>query len=160
MALDGPWNLPRYKELLKNLNWAFAPLPAGPYKSATVVGGEYLAIFKQSAHPEEAWKFIKWMIQPQIQAFWSIKSGYLPIRHAVLKVPEFQNYLDENPNFRVFVEQMEVGQAQRPIDYGGLEISRHLAEAIEEATTGNADVKKSLDESAIKSNKILLSSKK
>jgi hypothetical protein len=55
---------------------------------------------------------------------------------------------------------MEVGQAQRPIDYGGLEISRHLAEAIENATTGNADVKKSLDESAIKSNKILTSSKK
>lgn len=160
MALDGPWNLPRYKDLLKNIDWAFAPLPAGPFKSATVVGGEYLAIFKQSAHPDEAWKFIKWMIQSEIQAFWSIKSGYLPIRHAVLKVPEFQKYLNENPNFNVFVEQMEVGQAQRPIDNGGLEISRHLAEAIENATTGNADAKKSLDESATKSNKILTSSKK
>jgi multiple sugar transport system substrate-binding protein len=160
MAMDGPWNLPRYKDLLKNIDWAFAPLPAGPFKSATVVGGEYLAIFKQSDYPNEAWKFIKWMIQPEIQAFWSIKSGYLPIRHAVLNVPEFQKYLDENPNFKVFVEQMEVGQAQRPIDYGGLEISRHLAEAIENATTGNADVKKSLEASAEKSNMLLKSSKK
>lgn len=160
MAMDGPWNLPRYKDLLKNIDWAFAPLPAGPHKSATVVGGEYLAIFKQSAHPQEAWKFLKWMIQPEVQAFWSIKSGYLPIRHAVLDVPEFKAYLEQNPNFKVFVEQMEVGQAQRPIDYGGLEISRHLAEAIEHATTGNSDVRKSLTESAVKSNKILLSSKK
>ena len=160
MAMDGPWNLPRYKDLLKNINWAFAPLPSGPEKSATVVGGEYLAIFKQSAHPNEAWKFIKWMIQPEVQAFWSIKSGYLPIRHAVMNVPDFQKYLTENPNFKVFVEQMEVGQAQRPIDYGGLEITRHLAEAIEHATTGNADVKKSLNDSATKSNNVLMSSKK
>jgi multiple sugar transport system substrate-binding protein len=58
MAMDGPWNLPRYKDLLKNIDWAFAPLPAGPFKSATVVGGEYLAIFKQSDYPNEAWKFI------------------------------------------------------------------------------------------------------
>lgn len=160
MAMDGPWNLPRYKDLLKNINWSFAPLPTGPVKSATVVGGEYLAIFKQSKHPKEAWKFLKWIIQPEVQAFWSIKSGYLPIRHAVLNVPEFRQYLDENPNFKVFVEQMEVGQAQRPIDYGGLEISRHLAEAIERATTGNVDARKSLNESAVKSNKILQSNKK
>lgn len=160
MAMDGPWNLPRYNNLLKNIDWAFAPLPTGPNKNATVVGGEYLAIFKQSAHPKEAWKFIKWIIQPEIQAFWSMKSGYLPIRHAVLNVPEFQKYLEKNQNFKVFVEQMEVGQAQRPIDYGGLEISRHLAEAIENATNGNSDPRKSLMESAVKSNRILLSSKK
>lgn len=159
MAMDGPWNLPRYKDLLKNLNWAFAPLPSGPYKSATVVGGEYLAIFKQSKNPDSAWKFIKWMISPEVQAFWSIKSGYLPIRHAVSDVPEFQEYLKVNPNFKVFVDQMEVGQAQRPIDYGGLEISRNLAEALERATLGKIDVKKALDESANKSNKILKDAK-
>ncbi len=48
-----------YEELLKDIDWAFAPLPAGPAKKATVVGGEYLAIFKQSKFPKEAWKFIK-----------------------------------------------------------------------------------------------------
>ena len=155
MSMDGPWNLPRYKDLLKNLDWAFAPLPTGPVKQATVVGGEYLAIFKQSKHPDEAWQFLKWIIQPEIQAFWAMKSGYLPIRHAVLKVPEFQKYLVDNPNFKVFVEQMEVGQAQRPIDYGGLEITRHIAQAIENATIGNQDVREALREAAEKSNRLL-----
>src|SRR5690606_19360062 len=51
MTMDGPWNLPRYESLLKSLDWAFAPLPAGPEKNVTVVGGEYLSIFKQSKHP-------------------------------------------------------------------------------------------------------------
>lgn len=160
MSMDGPWNLPRYKDLLKNLNWAFAPLPEGPVTKATVVGGEYLAIFKQSKHPQQAWQFIKWLIQPETQAFWAMKSGYLPIRHAVLKVDKFQKYLEENPNFKVFVDQMEVGHVQKPIDYGGLEITRHIAQAIENATIGNRDVKTSLKEAADKSNKLLESFKK
>ncbi|HSR17592.1 MAG TPA: ABC transporter substrate-binding protein, partial [Ignavibacteriaceae bacterium] len=159
MAMDGPWNLPRYNDLLKHLNWGFVPLPAGPNSSATVVGGEYLAIFKQSKNPDAAWKFLKWMIRPEVQAFWSMKSGYLPIRHAVSNVPEFKKYLEEHKNFKVFVDQMEVGRVQKSIDYGGLEVSRNLAEAIERVTVGNMDVKKALDESAEKSNRLLKEAK-
>jgi multiple sugar transport system substrate-binding protein len=117
--MDGPWNLPRYNDLLKHLNWGFAPLPAGPNSSATVVGGEYLAIFKQSKNPDAAWKFLKWMIRPEVQAFWSMKSGYLPIRHAVSNVPEFKKYLDEHKNFKVFVDQMEVGRTKTMTTAGG-----------------------------------------
>lgn len=160
MAMDGPWNLPRYKDLLKNIDWAMAPLPQGPAKKATIVGGEYLAIFKQSKHPDAAWEFIKWMIQPETQAMWAMKSGYLPIRHAALNVPEFKAYLDKNPNFKVFVEQMEYGQAQRQLDYGGLEVSRNIAEAIEKATIGRMDAAQSLKESARKSNEVIARERK
>lgn len=155
MAMDGPWNLPRYKDLLKNVDWGFAPLPGGPNKRATVVGGEYLAIFKQSHHPKESWEFLKWIIKPENQAFWAMESGYLPVREDVVKVPEFKEYLEANPNFKVFVEQMAVGQANRPIDYGALQVVNHIAEAIEKATVGRMDVKKSLDESAKKSNQVI-----
>jgi ABC-type glycerol-3-phosphate transport system substrate-binding protein len=157
MAIDGPWNLPRYNKLLQNLEWGFAPLPAGPEKRATIVGGEYLTVFKQSKHPDEAWKFIKWIIQPENQAFWAMKSGYLPICHSVLDIPEFQEYLREHPNFKVFVDGMEYGEASRPIDFHGLKITRHIAEAIERATVGNIDPKTSLNESAMKSNELLKS---
>lgn len=160
MAMDGPWNLPRYNQILKGLDWAFAPLPKGPSKQATIVGGEYLAIFKQSAHPKEAWTFVKWMIKPETQAFWAMKSGYLPIRHKALSVPEFQNYLKDNPNFKVFVDQMDYGMAQKPIDYGGLQIQRHIAEAIEKSTVGNQDVKQALEQAAAKSNSLLRNVKK
>jgi len=159
MALDGPWNLPRYSELLKNIDWAFAPLPAGPERKATVVGGEYLAIFKQTKHSDAAWKFVKWMIQPEVQAFWAMKSGYLPIRHAVWEIPEFKDYLDKHPNFRVFVEQMDFGIAEK-MDIQALEITRNLGIAIEEATVGKADVRTSLNKSAERSNKLLREAKR
>ncbi len=155
MALDGPWNLPRYERLLKDLNWAIAPLPRGPEKHVTILGGEYLAIFKQSRHPDEAWQFIKWIIQPENQALWGMKSGYLPMRRSTLAVPEFQKYMKSNRNYAVFVKQMEFGQSQRQIDYHGLSITRHLAEAIEKATIGGVDPKVALTEAAKKSNDLL-----
>lgn len=160
MAMDGPWNLPRYNQILKGMDWAFAPLPSGPKKTATIVGGEYLSIFKQSAHPQEAWEFVRWMTLPETQAFWAMKSGYLPIRHKALEVEEFKKYLKDNPNFKAFVDQMDSGFAQKPIDYGGLQITRYMAEAIEKATVGAEDVKKALDESASKSNSLLKSVKR
>ncbi len=139
MVLDGPWNLPRYPELLQGIDWGVAMLPAGPAKKATVVAGEYLAIFKQSKHPEEAWTFLKWMVQPEVQAFWAMESGYLPVRKSVLEVEEFQDFLEKNPAHRAFVEQMAFAQAQRQVDYNALEIERNLAVAIEQATVGGQD---------------------
>lgn len=155
MALDGPWNLPRYKTLLQNFDWGFAPLPEGPQQKATIIGGEYLTIFRQSKHPEAAWKFIKWIIQPQNQAYWAMKSSYLPINRKVLEVPEFQAYLTANPNFKVFVDELEYSLASRPIDYDGLQITRHVAEALERATVGKADPAAVLHESAARSNALL-----
>ncbi len=160
MALDGPWNLPRYATLLKHFDWGFAPLPQGPAKKATIIGGEYLTIFKQSKHPAEAWKFIKWIIQPENQAFWAIKSSYLPINHSVLQVPEFQSYLAAHPAFKVFVDELEYSLASRPIDFHGLEITRHVAEALEKATVGDQDPAAALNESAQKSNALLQSAAK
>ncbi len=159
MTMDGPWDLPRFKDLLKNLDWAFAPLPAGPAKKATIVGGEYLAVFKQSQHPDEAWEFIKWIISPEIQAYWAMKSGYLPVRHSSNDVPEFKKYLTEHPNYKVFVDQMEVAQAQRMIDYGGLMVTRNIGEAIEQAIAGHIDPAQALNISAEKSNRAINSRK-
>ena len=154
MALDGPWNLPRWRAI-KGLDWSIAPLPAGPAKRATIVGGEYLAIFRQTQHPREAWTFVKWMTRPDVQAFWSMKSGYLPIRRATADIPAYREFLNQNPGLRTYVDQLQVSQAPSPVDYFGLRISRHLAEAIEKATLGKADPKTVLDEAAATSDALL-----
>ena len=159
MAIDGPWNLPRWRQM-KNLDWMIAPLPAGPAKRATIVGGEYLAIFKQSRHAQEAWTFVKWMLKPEVQALWSMKSGYLPVRRGVMEIPEYQSFLAANPGLKAYVEQLAEGQAPNPIDFNGLKISRAVAEAIEKATLGKMDPKEMLDEAAEKSNKLLQTAEK
>jgi multiple sugar transport system substrate-binding protein len=157
MIMDGPWNLPRYPRLLSNIDWGVAMLPAGPEKRATVVAGEFLAVFRQTQHPEAAWSFLEWMIRPDVQAFWSRESGYLPIRASAEDVGDFQAFLAENPGHRAFVEQMEYAQAQRPMDFHTLEIQRHLAVALERATVGDRDPAEVLREAASVSNRLLAS---
>lgn len=155
MMLDGPWNLPRYPQLFTRFDWGVAMLPEGPEKRATVVAGEYLAIFKQSQNPDAAWEFVKWVIDPEVQAFWSMESGYLPVRESVVEVPEFQEFLSEQPAQRAFVEQMAFAQAQRPIDFHTMRIQRLLAQAIEQATVGGQDPAAVLGRSAREANSLL-----
>jgi sn-glycerol 3-phosphate transport system substrate-binding protein len=88
-----------------------------------------------------------------------MKSGYLPIRHAAMEVPEFKSYLDTNPNFKVFVEQMDFGVAEK-MDIEALEITRNFGEAIERSTVGKIEVKRALDEAAEKSNRLLKEAKR
>ncbi|HET6567229.1 MAG TPA: extracellular solute-binding protein, partial [Rhodothermales bacterium] len=155
MILDGPWNLPRYPEVMRGTDWGVAPLPAGPAGHATIVGGEYLSIFKQSEHPDAAWTFVKWITSPEIQAFWSMKSNYLPIRKDVLQIPEYRQYLDENPNLKAFVEEMDYARAQRHIDFYTLEITREVAQAIEQSTVGTRTPEAALKDAAAASNQML-----
>jgi ABC-type glycerol-3-phosphate transport system substrate-binding protein len=154
MILDGPWDLPRFRQM-RNVDWAVAPLPAGPAGRATYIAGEHLALFKQSAHPREAWVFMKWMTRADVQARFSMSSGYLPIRKSVLERQEYQTFLSHDPAMKTFVDQLQWGKGRRPIDYHRVEINHFIAEAIEHATLGKQDPKESLDEAVRRANVLL-----
>jgi ABC-type glycerol-3-phosphate transport system substrate-binding protein len=155
MIMDGPWNLPRAAELFKDIDWGIGMLPEGPARRATIVGGEYLAIFKQSDHPDEAWEFVKWITQPDVQAWWAMESGYLPVRKSSMEDPDYQRFLAENPPYRAFAEQMDYAVAQRPLDYYTEDIQRLVAQAMEKATVGGQDPATVLREAAEESNRLL-----
>ncbi len=156
MILDGPWNLPRYRNI-KELDWAVAPLPAGPVQRATYLAGEHLAIFRQSGNPAEAWTFIKWILQPEIQAMFSIQSGYLPVRKSVLTLRSYQDYLETDPYLRAFVGQMQYARGRQPVDYFHTEMNQIIAETIEKVILGGGDPKTELDKAALESNQLLRS---
>lgn len=154
MVMDGPWNLPRYRKLMQ-VDWAVAPLPAGPSKNATYLSGEHLALFKQSHHPMAAWKFIKWILNPEVQSNFSIQSGYLPVRKSVLNLKSYQAYLNTDPALKSFVDQMQYGQAREQIDFFRIEINQAIAEAVEKSLLGGMEPKQALDEAAKKANEYL-----
>jgi multiple sugar transport system substrate-binding protein len=156
MILDGPWDLPRFRQM-KGMDWGVAPLPAGPAGRATYIAGEHLVIFRQSPHPAQAWTFVKWMQRPEIQAAFSMASGYLPTRRSVLAREDYRAFLRGDPAMRAFVDQMAAGRGRHPIDYHRVEINQYIAEAIESATLGKGDPKTALDQAAEKANAILRS---
>ncbi len=155
MIMDGPWDLPEFREI-KNFDWGVTSLPAGPSGRATYLAGEHLVIFKQSRHAEEAWTFLKWILEPENQAKFSEESGYLPVRKSVLDLPQYKQFLDKDPAMKAFVEQIAISRARASIDYYRVEINQNIAEAVEKAIIGNVNPKAALNEAAQKSNEMLL----
>ncbi|MCC6398732.1 MAG: extracellular solute-binding protein [Bacteroidetes bacterium] len=154
MIMDGPWDLPRFRQM-RDIDWAVAPLPAGPAGRATYIAGEHMAMFKQSEHPDEAWAFVKWMVSADVQAQFSMSSGYLPVRKSVLEREDYKAFLAGDPAMKAFVDQLRWGRGRRPIDYRRVEINRLIAEAIERATLGKQDPRQVLDEAAAQANALL-----
>lgn len=79
--------------------WGTAPVPTGTVAAATVSGLD-LAIFATATEAEQlaAWKFVKWLLSPEVNARWSAATGYLPIRRSTVETPRMQAYLAEAPH--------------------------------------------------------------
>jgi multiple sugar transport system substrate-binding protein len=154
MIMDGPWDLPTFRKM-KNIDWAVASLPEGPKGKATYIAGESLAIFKQSKNPDATWTFVKWVTQPEIQAMFSISSGYLPVRKSVLEREEYKAFLERDHAMKSFVEQITIARQRPTIEKYYVNINQFLADAIEQTLIGNKAPKQALDEAAEKSNKLL-----
>jgi multiple sugar transport system substrate-binding protein len=154
MIMDGPWDLPRFRQL-KDIDWAVAPLPAGPAGRATYIAGEHMVIFRNTRHRDESWRFVTWMLRADVQARFSMTSGYLPVRKSVLTMEHYRRFLETDPAMKVFVEQMAWGRGRAAVDYHRVEINQYIAEAIEQATLGGKDPRTVLDGAAARANALL-----
>ncbi len=159
MIMDGPWDLPTFRKM-KNIDWGVASLPQGPLKKATYIAGEGLTIFRESKHPDAAWKFIKWVVQPEIQAMFSELSGYLPVRKSVLERKDYLEFLDNDKPMKSFIEQIKIAHQRPSIDKYYLNINQYIAGAIENTLIGDKSPKDALNEAAEKCNKLLQSNDK
>jgi len=136
----------RHKYLGDDLGMAFMPKKE---KYATGVGGANLAIFTTTPDVDASWEFVKWMTSKEINLRWSMASGYLPLRPAVVESDEYQAYLAEEPLAQVILDQMPYGVV-RPNIPAYAPGSREIGLAVEEAVFGNLDPKTVLDAAAEK----------
>lgn len=89
MYLDGSWMVPSVTKSAPNLRFGLAPLPRGR-EARTVSGSCAWAIDKDTKHPEEAWKLVKflsgtWALKKYWQTLWVAP----PARWTALRSPEF-----------------------------------------------------------------------
>lgn len=77
-------------------------------------GGSGIGVM--AAAPDErkqgAYEFIKFAAQPDKAAFWSTNTGYMPVIEAARDSSEMQSYFEENPLFRIAVDQLPKTQPQ------------------------------------------------
>ena len=134
MMVNGPWQLPVIKAEAKNLDWGVTVLPKGK-QSASVLGGENLAISTACQNVNAAWRFIEWMEEPDNFKQLQIDTGNLPSQKQLLKDP----YWSKDPVYSVFAQQLLVA---KPRAYGPNypKISDAIQKAMQAAISGQSSV--------------------
>ena len=134
MVINGPWNYPVLMAQ-KAVEVGVFPLPHG-VRAATNAGGESLFLFRSAPERERAaWEFMKFVMGPDFQVDWAIRTGYLPVSRSAASDPRYRAFLLENPFLAVYNEQMAVART-RPALPGYPALSATLGRALESALYG------------------------
>ena len=143
-----------------DLGIAGAPgLPGGTRYTATYSRGLWLAKDRPEAEQEAAWKFIKWLMEPEQQAEWFAGSGYLPTRNSSYDLPAAQQIMAKYPGFRV-AKDIFLASPVTPATLGPLlgpfqDVRLTVIGALEEIVLQDKDPEEALDDAAEEANQII-----
>ena len=91
-----------------NFRLGVAPVPHDK-DSIVIIAGTNVALFADV--PEEkrkrAFEFLKYFLHPDVQARWSIGTGYLPLRESVLCHPDMKKFFEKVPGMEDAMRQVE-----------------------------------------------------
>jgi sn-glycerol 3-phosphate transport system substrate-binding protein len=122
---------------------AFLPKVNPGDSGGAAVGGSCLNLFDRGddARLNAAWDVIQWCVSPESQ-YASTASGYIPVNTACETMPEMRAYYQENPQYKVALDQMKAASplAQEPLDLTYNEINGIITEVILEFCQGKLDV--------------------
>jgi multiple sugar transport system substrate-binding protein len=151
LMVNGPWQIGPLKADAPKLKWEVAPLPKGQ-TTASVLGGENLAITKSSKNVDAAWKFLEWTQEPENLKKYNVTAGKIPSRKDVAA----DKYWTDDPALKAFVEQLQVA---RPRAYGPKypEISAAVQDMLQSALTGTQPVDEAVTAAAEKVKPLLQS---
>ena len=116
--------------------------------SGCPTGGAGLGILNTSPTEKQqaAFKYIAFATSPEITAYWSQNTGYMPVRKSAGESPEMKAFYDENPNFRTAVEQLATTRPQDPARRFIPAGDTILGKGLEQITVNQADVATTFEE--------------
>ena len=124
---------------------AFLPSEVNP---GCPTGGAGIGIL--STTPPElqaaAFKYIAFATSPEIAAYWSQNTGYMPVRKSAGENAEMQTFYETNPNFRIAVEQLATTKPQDPARRFVPAGDTIIGKGLEEITVNQAEVQPTFDQ--------------
>lgn len=144
-----------------SFQWKAAPIPkiTEADTSGAAVGGSCLTLFDlgDEKRVEAAWDVLQYCSSPEAQYILSTKSGYIPVNKKVEEMEEMKAYYEENPEFKVPLDQMKASSpmAQEPLDLVYNEIDEVMTNAILEFCQGSLSVDETVDQITEQCNALL-----
>ena len=89
---------------------AFFPRVNDQAVYGSTLGGSSLFMFNKGCLHRmwASWEVMKWLASPDVQARWSMGTGYLAANYLTLEDARFTGFLDENPQFAVAMRQLNI----------------------------------------------------
>lgn len=134
-------------------------LPDGTGYTGVFSRALWLPKDRPAAEQEAAWKFIKWLMEPEQQAEWFAGTGYLSVRNSSYDLPAAQEVMAKYPQFRIGVELFLASPAT-PATLGPFlgpfsEVDGALGRGLEETVVRNKDPVEALNDAAREANQII-----
>lgn len=141
MFFEGPWFFGSYEEKLSQGIIA-ATIPTYNGRSASVVGGENIAVFATSKHADAAYEFAKFMTSEAVQLA-MLEKGQLPVLKSLVSNEKVLG----NPVWSVYMAQLESASARIPSP-NNEQIKQAWSDAMTEIFVNGADVQATLTAAA------------
>jgi len=147
---------------MKGIELGVGALPGVPGGTgAPLLTGRNLWILnlRPEEEQEAAWKFIKWLVEPEQQAEWLVGSGYLPASHAALDLPATKDVIASYPQFQVPLD-LYLNSPTTPAALGALlgpfrQVREEFVRAVEAMLAGAKDPDQALEDAAAASNRAI-----
>lgn len=88
--------------------WAWAPVPLWRTRNVPFAGTDVI-MFTTAKEEEKraAWEFMKYLISPEVTAYWAVNTGYLPVRRAALQTTIWRQAAKSDPLLEIPLQQIE-----------------------------------------------------
>jgi len=132
---------------------AFIP---GKQDFGVITGGGNLAIFNNGdpEKQEAAWRFIRFLTEPEIMARWCAGTGYLPVTRSSFEHPIFQAYLKNAPGAAVAFDQLKYAAKQMAV-HDLLKVTDAVKAGIQASITGEMDPAEAMQQAQAQADAIL-----
>ncbi|UFJ40276.1 ABC transporter substrate-binding protein [Brevibacillus humidisoli] len=136
-------------------DFGVAYLPAKKTYGSPTGGGNFY-IFKgiDAQKQEAAWKFIRFMTEPERAAQWSMDTGYVATRKSAYETDKMNAYVADFPAAAVARDQLEYAHAELSTHNNG-RVTKALNDSLQAAITGQLDPAAALRKAQEEAEKVL-----
>jgi len=136
-------------------DFGVAMLPEGKRRGSPTGGGNFFIFAKASAAEQEgAYKFAKWLTQPERAAQWSIDTGYVAVSPASYETPALKKYAAEFPPALVARDQLPFAVAELST-HDNQRVTKALNDALQAALTGAKTPAQALKDAQAEADRLL-----
>jgi sn-glycerol 3-phosphate transport system substrate-binding protein len=138
-------------------------VPGAPGGTGQTAGLAPYGLWILSVRPKEeqeaAWKFIKWIVEPEQQAEWFAGSGYLPASRSAVDLPAAQDVLARYPLYQVvlglYVNAPATAVSLAPALGPAIKVDEAVLRGAEEMLSGIKDPDQALEDAAAAANETI-----